>query len=116
MRNIGNAFVKMGQFQDAVQSYESVMDGEGSPDIQTGFNLVAIEPKDDFRQSFVESGRRVDFLNFAQHFPIGRVQARSPGTATSLGLPLRDRHDLHARGADDGVVEVPGRGVRAVLC
>jgi len=38
MRNIGNAFVQLGQFQDGIQSYENVM--EGSPDFQTGFNLV----------------------------------------------------------------------------
>lgn len=37
-RNIGNAFVKLGQFQDAIESYESVM--AGSPDIQTAFNLL----------------------------------------------------------------------------
>ncbi|KAJ3333439.1 Intraflagellar transport protein 88 [Blyttiomyces sp. JEL0837] len=38
MRNIGNAFVKMGQFQDAITSYESVM--EINPDYHTGFNLI----------------------------------------------------------------------------
>eukprot|EP00758_Cryptobia_borreli_P004316 Tbor_TRINITY_DN4305_c0_g1::TRINITY_DN4305_c0_g1_i1::g.7705::m.7705/K16474/IFT88; intraflagellar transport protein 88 len=38
MRNIGNAFVKMGQYNDALGSYESVM--EGNPDIMTGFNLL----------------------------------------------------------------------------
>lgn len=27
MRNIGNAFVRLGQFQDAIQSYEAIMDG-----------------------------------------------------------------------------------------
>ena len=32
-RNIGNAFVKLGQFQDAIDAYETVM--AGSPDIQT---------------------------------------------------------------------------------
>ena len=37
-RNIGNAFVKLGQFQDAVDSYESIM--TGSADIQTAFNLM----------------------------------------------------------------------------
>jgi len=37
-RNIGNAFVKLGQFQDAIESFESVM--TGSPDIQTAFNLL----------------------------------------------------------------------------
>jgi intraflagellar transport protein 88 len=37
-RNIGNAFVKLGQFQDAIENYETVMNG--SPDIQTGFNLL----------------------------------------------------------------------------
>lgn len=34
MRNIGNACVKMAQFQDAITSYETVM--ETIPDFQTG--------------------------------------------------------------------------------
>ena len=38
MRNIGNAFVRLGQFQDAFASFEQIMDG--SADLQTGFNLV----------------------------------------------------------------------------
>ena len=38
MRNIGNAFVKMGQYKDAIGSYEAVM--EGNPEIVTGFNLL----------------------------------------------------------------------------
>ena len=37
-RNIGNAFVKLGQFQDAIESFDSVM--AGSADIQTAFNLL----------------------------------------------------------------------------
>ena len=37
-RNIGNAFVKLGQIQDAVDSYDSIM--VGSADIQTAFNLL----------------------------------------------------------------------------
>lgn len=39
-RNIGNSFVKLGQFQDAIESYDSVMAGAGSPDMQTAFNLM----------------------------------------------------------------------------
>ncbi|TPX74671.1 hypothetical protein CcCBS67573_g04058 [Chytriomyces confervae] len=38
MRNIGAAFVKMGQFQDAITSFESIM--EINPDHHTGFNLI----------------------------------------------------------------------------
>jgi len=38
MRNIGNAFVKLGQFQDAIQAFEAVM--EASPDPHTGSNLL----------------------------------------------------------------------------
>ena len=34
MRNIGNAFVKMGAYQDAITSFEAIM--EGSPDYHTG--------------------------------------------------------------------------------
>merc|ERR1719326_2591797 len=37
-RNIGNAFVRLGQFQDAIQSYETIM--EGNADFQSGFNLI----------------------------------------------------------------------------
>jgi tetratricopeptide (TPR) repeat protein len=37
-RNIGNAFVRLGQFQDAIQSFETVMGGNA--DFQTGFNLI----------------------------------------------------------------------------
>lgn len=37
-RNIGTAFVRMGQYQDAIGSYEAVMGG--CPDFQTGFNLL----------------------------------------------------------------------------
>ncbi|KAG8345587.1 putative Tetratricopeptide repeat [Trypanosoma vivax] len=38
MRNIGNAFVKLGQYRDAVGSYEAIMEGGG--DIDAGFNLL----------------------------------------------------------------------------
>jgi intraflagellar transport protein 88 len=38
IRNIGNAFVKLGQFQDAIENFETIM--TGSPDIQTAFNLL----------------------------------------------------------------------------
>lgn len=37
-RNIGNAFVKMGQYRDAVNSYETILEGSG--DVAAGFNLV----------------------------------------------------------------------------
>jgi len=38
MRNIGNALVRLGQFQEAITNYEAVM--LGNPDFQTGFNLI----------------------------------------------------------------------------
>lgn len=38
MRNIGHAFARLGQYQDALHSYDAVM--ESSPDHVTGFNLV----------------------------------------------------------------------------
>ena len=37
-RNIGNSFVKLGQFSDAIGAFERGM--ELSPDLQTGFNLI----------------------------------------------------------------------------
>ena len=54
MRNIGNSFVRLGQFQDAIASYEQIM--EGSADLQTGFNLLlcyyALGDKARMRQGF----------------------------------------------------------------
>ena len=38
LKNIGHAFVKLGQFQEAVDTYESIM--ETQPDHHTGFNLI----------------------------------------------------------------------------
>ncbi|KAI8806826.1 hypothetical protein BJ742DRAFT_898538 [Cladochytrium replicatum] len=38
MRNIGNTFVRMGQFQDAITSFEAIM--ENQADFHTGFNLL----------------------------------------------------------------------------
>jgi intraflagellar transport protein 88 len=65
-RNIGNSFVKLGQFQDAIESYESVMNGGGtsgggganSPDIHTAFNLLlcfyAKGDKDKMKKHFLK--------------------------------------------------------------
>ena len=38
IRNIGNAYVKLGQYKDAIEAFEQVMGG--SPDIVTAFNLL----------------------------------------------------------------------------
>lgn len=57
LRNIGNAFVKLGQFQDAMESYDLVMTG-GSPDIISAFNLLlclyARGDKDKLRKHFTK--------------------------------------------------------------
>jgi len=54
MRNIGNSFVRLGQFQDAIQSYEAIM--EGNADFQSGFNLIicyyALGDSDKMRRGF----------------------------------------------------------------
>merc|ERR1719230_151404 len=54
MRNIGNAFIRLGQFQDAIASFDQIMDG--SADLQTGFNLVlcyyAAGEKERMKKSF----------------------------------------------------------------
>lgn len=80
MRNIGNAFVRLGQFQDAIQSFEAIMDGNPGflcllnkisvcprgmafrrgvlADFQTGFNLVvcyyALGDADRMRKGFTK--------------------------------------------------------------
>ena len=54
MRNIGNSFVRLGQFQDAISSYEQIM--EGAADLQTGFNLLlcyyALGKKEEMKKGF----------------------------------------------------------------
>eukprot|EP00742_Colponemidia_sp_Colp-10_P004661 GILJ01004972.1.p1 GENE.GILJ01004972.1~~GILJ01004972.1.p1 ORF type:complete len:820 (-),score=178.34 GILJ01004972.1:195-2654(-) len=54
MRNIGNALVRLGQFAEAIQNYENIMDG--APDFKTGFNLIlcyfAIGDKEKMKKGF----------------------------------------------------------------
>ena len=61
MRNIGNAFVKLGQFHDAIDQYETVVneakpEATGYPDFQTPFNLLvcyyAVGATDKMRKGF----------------------------------------------------------------
>ena len=75
MRNIGNAFVLLGQFQDAMQSFERVM--EGSPDFQTGFNLVIC------------------------YYAIGDVDKMKKGFIKLLSIPVEDAHADDAERDDD---------------
>lgn len=55
-RNIGNAFVKMGQYKDAVNSYETILEGTGDPAV--GFNLVlcyyALGEVDRMKRTFIK--------------------------------------------------------------
>lgn len=37
-KNIGHAYIKLGQFQDAITQYEQIL--KGSPDHKTAFNLI----------------------------------------------------------------------------
>jgi len=56
LRNIGNSFVKLQQFQDAIDNYDLVM--INSPDIQTSFNLIlclfARGDKDKIKRHFLK--------------------------------------------------------------
>ena len=38
LKNIGHSFVKLGQFHEAISSYDSIV--KGNPDFQTCFNLL----------------------------------------------------------------------------
>jgi intraflagellar transport protein 88 len=55
MRNIGNSFVRLGMFGDAINSFEAIM--EGLPDYRTGFNLIvcyfALGDADKMRKGFM---------------------------------------------------------------
>ena len=54
LRNIGHAFVRMGQYAEALRAYDDVM--EHSPDVNTGLNQVvcyyALGDKDKMRKAF----------------------------------------------------------------
>ena len=50
MRNIGNAFVRLGQFQDAIQSYEAIM--EGNPDFHLVVCYYALGDADRMKKGF----------------------------------------------------------------
>lgn len=56
MKNIGNAFVKLGQFQDAIDSYDGIM--TANPDSQSAFNLLlclyARGDKDKMKKHFLK--------------------------------------------------------------
>eukprot|EP01137_Pigoraptor_chileana_P011551 Opistho-2@62614 len=56
MQNIGHAFVQMGQYHEAITSYEGIMDG--SPDLNTGLNLIlcyyALGDRDRMRKGFAK--------------------------------------------------------------
>lgn len=38
LMNIGHAFIKLGQFQEAINSYDTIM--KGAPNFQIAFNLM----------------------------------------------------------------------------
>jgi intraflagellar transport protein 88 len=54
MQNIGVTFVKMGQYNDAITSFEHIMVEEGS--FRTGFNLIlcyfALGDRDKMKRTF----------------------------------------------------------------
>ena len=55
MKNIGIAFTKTGDYQQALQNFQSVM--EGAPDPQTGFNLLlcflCLDDPDRMKRGFI---------------------------------------------------------------
>lgn len=57
-RNIGNAFVRLGQFQDALENYETIMNNNTNADIHTAFNgllcLYARGDKEKMKKHFVQ--------------------------------------------------------------
>lgn len=56
LNNIGNSFVQLGQYHDAVDSFENIMQGE--PDFQAAFNLIvcyfALEDKEKMKKGFTQ--------------------------------------------------------------
>ncbi|XP_064628608.1 intraflagellar transport protein 88 homolog isoform X2 [Lineus longissimus] len=56
MQNIGIVFVKMGQYNDAITSFEHIMQEE--PDFKTGFNLIlcyfALGDRDKMKKAFIK--------------------------------------------------------------
>ena len=96
MRNIGNAFVRLAQYQDAVQSFESIM--EGDPDFQTAFNLVvcyfALGNTEAMRKSF-QRLIQIPIMSSSNEDEdlFGEIEGKEAGlrTADDLEVELRER-------------------------
>ena len=43
MKNIGNVFVKMGQYTDAITTYEHIMSDK--PDVETGMTFFILQSR-----------------------------------------------------------------------
>eukprot|EP00484_Ammonia_sp_Unknown_P022765 CAMPEP_0197030388 /NCGR_PEP_ID=MMETSP1384-20130603/9631_1 /TAXON_ID=29189 /ORGANISM="Ammonia sp." /LENGTH=780 /DNA_ID=CAMNT_0042459721 /DNA_START=22 /DNA_END=2364 /DNA_ORIENTATION=- len=73
MRNIGNAFLKLGQFVDAIQSFEHIV--EIMPDVHTVFNLLVayytLGDKEKMKKGFVQ------LLNCSVSIPVNRMESDS---------------------------------------
>ncbi|KAI8854413.1 hypothetical protein BC829DRAFT_190688 [Chytridium lagenaria] len=82
MRNIGNAFVKMGQFQDAITSFESIM--ESNPDYHTAFNLIlcyfALGDRERMKRGFQK----------IVSIKMSTVEQYDEGTSSSAHEPIED--------------------------
>ena len=101
MRNIGLAFVKMGQYQDAVHSFESIADQ--APDAQSAFNLVvcyyALGEKEKMRKGFLALLNVPEYAQQEQEDEeeaeaaiVAAAKAKSAvAAAQSAGAPLPDK-------------------------
>ncbi len=97
MRNIGNAFVKLGQFHDAIDQYETVVneakpEAAGFPDFQTPFNLLvcyyAIGASDKMRKGFsrlLAVPQPKSYDDDSQEDDAGGIEGKSSAAESKMG-------------------------------
>lgn len=87
MRNIGNAFVKMGQFADAIQSFEEIIDA-GTEDFQVGFNLLVC------------------------YYALGDAEKMKKGFSKLASLPLEDQSASSVDGHEDDAGDASAKSLK----
>ncbi|KAL7746564.1 Intraflagellar transport protein 88 [Sorochytrium milnesiophthora] len=114
LRNIGSAFVITGQFQDAITSYETIM--ESNPDHQTAFNLLlcyfALGLRDKMRKGFqrMASLRPVAVEQTEDNLPFSVSRGSARETDFGRGASRAHNHLSSAHSAPYSASTLHGRG------
>ena len=98
MQNIGVAFVKMGQYSDAITSFEHIM--SESPNFKTGFNLLLC---------YFSLGDRSKMHSAFQQLLTVDLKIADEEKYITHGVSYKCREREGTRGNQDGSGEMGGR-------